>query len=80
MKMLSKARYLEGPLWVQAVSELISGGRNEILIREVGLRRNDDLPTLPSGSNYCAEGLDLGVFTQPGPTTEVEQANITPAA
>ncbi len=65
------------PVLTQAVSKLFSGGRNEILIREVGLRRNDDSPTLPSESNYCAEGLDLGVLTQPGPIAEVDDTCFT---
>ncbi len=32
-----------------------------LLIREVGLRRNNDSPTLPSGFNCCAEGLGTEV-------------------
>jgi hypothetical protein len=40
--------------------------------REFGLRRNNDSLTLPSGFNCCAEGLGIRVFTQPGPTAEVE--------
>ncbi len=43
------------------------------LIREVGLRRNNDSPTLPSGFNYCAEGLGARVFTQPGSKAEVQR-------
>jgi hypothetical protein len=41
------------------------------LIREIGLSRNNDSPTLPSGFDYCSEGLDIRVFTQPGPTTDI---------
>ncbi len=47
--------------------KLFFGDRDEILIHEVDLSRNNDSPTLPSGFNYCAEGLDTGVFTQAGP-------------
>ena len=61
----------EGLKVTQAVSKLFSGRRNEILIREVGLRRNDDSPTFPLWSNYCAEGLDLGVLTQSGPKDDI---------
>ena len=41
------------------------------MIREVGLRRNSESPTLPSGFNCCAEGLGISVFTQPGSKAEV---------
>ncbi len=56
----------------QAVRKRFSRGRDEILSREFGLCRNNDSPTPPSGFNYCAEGLSIGVFTQPGPTAEVK--------
>ena len=46
--------------------ETIFGDQDEILIREVGLSRNNDSPTLPSGFNCCAEGLGIRVFTHPG--------------
>ncbi len=50
--------------WVPEL--LLFGGRDEILIREVGLRRNDDSDTSSFGFNYCAEALGARVFTQPG--------------
>ena len=52
----------------QAVWKLFFGDRDEISNHEIGLCRNNDTSTLPSGFNCCAEGLDIGVFTQPGPT------------
>ena len=58
-------------LLTQAVWKLFFGDRDEKLIHEVGLSRNNDSPTLPSGFNYCAEGLDTGVVTQPGPEADV---------
>jgi hypothetical protein len=51
---------------IQAVQKLYFDGQDGILVREVGLSRNNDSPTLTSGFNYCAEGLSIGVFTQPG--------------
>ncbi len=50
--------------------ETIFGDRDEILIREVDLRRNNDSPTSPSEFNCCAEGLGVRVFTQPGPVAD----------
>ena len=41
------------------------------MIREVGLRRNNESPTLPSGFNCCAEGLGISVFTQPGLDSDI---------
>ncbi len=61
----------ERPLLTQAVWKLFFGDQDEILIREVGLSRNNDSPTLPSGFNCCAEGLGICVFTQPGPKAEL---------
>jgi len=58
-------------LMTQAVSKLIFGDRDEILIHKVGLSRNNDSPTLPSGFNCCADGLGTGVFTQPGPKGDI---------
>ena len=55
------------PLWVEVVWKLFIGDRDEILRREFGLRRNNESPMPPSGFNYCAEGIGLRVFTQPGP-------------
>ena len=54
----------------QAVSKLIPGDRDEILSHESGLRRNNDSSTLPSGYNYCAEGLGIRVYTQAGPKAD----------
>ena len=59
------------PFVTQAVSKLFFGDRDEILSREFGLRRNNVSPTLPSGFNCCAEGLGVGVFTQPGPKADI---------
>ncbi len=46
--------------------QAFSGDRDEILNPEVGLRRNNDSSTLPSGFNCSAVGLGVRVFTQPG--------------
>jgi hypothetical protein len=54
----------------QAVRKRFSGDRDEILNQEAGLRRNYDSPMPPFGFNCCAEGLDIGVFTQPGPNSD----------
>ncbi len=55
----------------QAVWKLFFGDRGKILIHEVGLSRNNDSSTLPSGFNFCAVGLGVRVFTQPGPKPDV---------
>ncbi len=55
----------------QAVWNLFFGDRDKILIHEAGLSRNNDSPTLPSGFNYCAGGLGIGVFTQAGPIGDI---------
>ncbi len=55
------------PLLTQAVRKRFSRGRDEIMNQDVGLSRNNDSPTLPSGFNCCAIGLGARVFTQPGP-------------
>ena len=60
------------PLLTQAVRKRFSRGRDEIMNQDVGLSRNNDSPTLPSGFNCCAIGLGARVFTQPGPEAEVE--------
>ncbi len=71
----------ESPKLTQAVWKLFFCDRDEILIREVGLRRNNDSPTPPSGFNYCAEALGVRVFTQPGPKPDIEHAaNLTTMA
>ena len=67
---------LECPLMAQAVWKLLFGDRDEILIREVGLRRNNDSPTLPSGFNCCAKGLGTDVFTQPGLQADIQSPKI----
>jgi len=41
--------------------------------QDVGLSRNNDSPTLPSGFNCCAIGLGARVFTQPGSKLPVRQ-------
>ena len=46
--------------------KIIFGDRDEILGHEFGLRRNNESPRLSSGFKYCAEGLGIRVFTQPG--------------
>ncbi len=61
----------EGPVVTQAVWKLFFGDQDEILIREVGLSRNNDSPTLPSGFNCCVEGLGIRVFTRPGPICDI---------
>ena len=45
------------------------------MIREVGLRRNDDSDTSSFGFNYCAEVLGARVFTQPGSKPEVQRGS-----
>ncbi len=40
--------------------------------REVGIRHNNDSSTLPFGFNCCAIGLGGRVFTQPGPTPDIQ--------
>ena len=62
---------LKSPVLTQAVWKLFFGDRDEISIHEAGLSRNNDSPTLPSGFKYCAEGLGAGVFTQPGPDSDI---------
>ena len=62
----------DGPPPTQAVWKLILGDRDEILNHEVCLHRNNDSSKVPSGFNYCAEGLGTGVFTQPGPISDVD--------
>jgi hypothetical protein len=41
---------------------------------EVGLCRNDDSSTLPSGFYCCKIGLGVRVFTQPRPETATREA------
>ncbi len=44
------------------------------MIQDVGLSRNNDPPTLPSGFNCCAIGLGARVLTQPGPNPDMGAA------
>ena len=46
--------------------------------QEVGLRRNNESSTLPSGFNFCAEGLGIRVFTQAGPGADITRGGDDP--
>ncbi len=45
-------------------------------LSDSALSRNDDSLTLPSEFNYCAEGLDVGVFPPLGPRAAVRPQSV----
>jgi hypothetical protein len=49
----------------EAVEELFFGARDEILIREEGLRRNDDSSAASFGFQYCVAGTTARVLQHP---------------
>jgi len=56
---------VEGPEIAEAVEELFFGARDEILIREEGLHRNNDSSAASFGFQYCVAGTTARVLQQP---------------
>ena len=61
-------------LLTQVVWKLFFGDRDEILIRVTAVVSNNDLRVRHCRVYCCAEALPTRVFTQPGPTAEVDGA------